>query len=62
MKSTNGKEFYKANELAKHLEVNVMTIYRYIKAGRLGAYKIGKEFNKPFARRYFFSEAKSEER
>lgn len=44
MKSTNGKEFYKANELAKHLEVNVMTIYRYIKAGRLGAYKIGKEF------------------
>jgi len=24
--------------------VNVMTIYRYIKAGKLKAYKIGKEF------------------
>lgn len=26
------------------LKVNVMTIYRYIKAGRLPAHKIGKEF------------------
>ena len=38
------KEFYKAEELAEKLEVNIMTIYRYIKAGRLKAYKIGKEF------------------
>ncbi len=38
------KEFYKAEDLAKLLEVNIMTIYRYIKAGRLGAYKIGREF------------------
>ena len=38
------KEFYKAEDLAKLLEVNIMTIYRYIKAGRLKAYKIGKEF------------------
>ena len=38
------KEFYRAEELAKKLEVNIMTIYRYIKAGRLKAYKIGKEF------------------
>ena len=38
------KEFYKAEDLAKKLDVNVMTIYRYIKAGRLKAYKIGKEF------------------
>lgn len=38
------KEFYKAEDLAKTLEVNIMTIYRYIKAGRLKAYKIGKEF------------------
>lgn len=38
------KDFYKAEELAEKLEVNVMTIYRYIKAGRLQAYKIGKEF------------------
>lgn len=41
---TKEKEFYKAEDLAKLLEVNIMTIYRYIKAGRLKAYKIGKEF------------------
>ena len=44
MNKENIKEFYKAEELAKKLEVNIMTIYRYIKAGRLKAYKIGKEF------------------
>ena len=38
------KEFYKAEELAEKLGVNVMTIYRYIKARKLKAYKIGKEF------------------
>jgi len=38
------KEFYKAEELAEKLRINIMTIYRYIKAGRLEAYKIGKEF------------------
>lgn len=38
------KEFYTAQELADKLRVNVMTIYRYIKAGKLKAYKIGKEF------------------
>lgn len=38
------KEFYKAEDLAELLDVNIMTIYRYIKAGRLKAYKIGKEF------------------
>ena len=38
------KPFYKAEDLAEQLEVNIMTIYRYIKAGRLKAYKIGKEF------------------
>ena len=38
------KEFYTAEELAKKLRVNIMTIYRYIKAGRIKAYKIGKEF------------------
>jgi excisionase family DNA binding protein len=40
----NKKEFYKAEELAETLDVNIMTIYRYIKGGRLKAYKIGKEF------------------
>lgn len=38
------KEFYKAEDLAKLLQVNIMTIYRYIKAGRLKAHKIGREF------------------
>jgi len=42
--NTKEKEFYKAEDLAKLLEVNIMTIYRYIKAGRLQAYKIGREF------------------
>ena len=40
----NQKEFYRADDLAKKLDVNVMTIYRYIKAGKLRAHKIGKEF------------------
>lgn len=40
----NEKEFYKAEDLAEKLDVNIMTIYRYIKAGRLKAYKIGKEY------------------
>jgi len=38
------KDFYTAQELADKLGVNVMTIYRYIKAGKIGAYKLGKEF------------------
>lgn len=38
------KSFYKTEDLAELLEVNIMTIYRYIKAGRLKAYKLGREF------------------
>lgn len=38
------KPYYTAKELAEMLSMNVMTIYRYIKAKRLKAYKIGKEF------------------
>ena len=38
------KQFYTAQELAKLLDFNIMTIYRYIKSGKLKAYKIGKEF------------------
>ncbi len=38
------KPFYTARELADALSVNIMTIYRYIGAKRLKAYKIGKEF------------------
>ncbi len=38
------KPFYTARELADALSMNIMTIYRYIGAKRLKAYKIGKEF------------------
>lgn len=38
------KEFMTAQEVADLLKVNIMTIYRYIKAGKITAYKIGKEF------------------
>jgi excisionase family DNA binding protein len=38
------KEFYTAQDLAIKLQVNIMTIYRYIRAKKLKAYKIGKEF------------------
>ncbi|MGI6297435.1 MAG: helix-turn-helix domain-containing protein [Minisyncoccales bacterium] len=38
------KDFYTAKDLADKLSINIMTIYRYIKAGKLRAYKIGKKF------------------
>jgi len=38
------KEFYLVEELAEKLRVCNMTIYRYIKSGKIKAYKIGKEF------------------
>lgn len=44
MEKMENKEFYKAEDLAEKLDVNIMTIYRYIKGGRLKAYKIGKEY------------------
>lgn len=37
-------EFLTVEEIAKILKVTKMTIYRYIKAGKLTAYKIGKDF------------------
>lgn len=40
----NEKTFYTAKELSEKLDCNIMTIYRYIKAKKLKAYKIGKEF------------------
>lgn len=36
-------EFYTPTEIAKKLRVNVMTIYRYIKDGKITAHKLGKE-------------------
>lgn len=46
MSSKTKKEnmFYLVEELADALRVSNMTIYRYIKAGKIKAYKIGKEF------------------
>ncbi len=38
------KQFYTAQELAELLGFNIMTIYRYIKSGKLKAYKFGKDF------------------
>ncbi|MDD5696613.1 MAG: helix-turn-helix domain-containing protein [Candidatus Pacebacteria bacterium] len=38
------KEFYLVEELAQKIRVSTMTIYRYIKAKKIKAYKIGKEF------------------
>ena len=38
------KEFYLVEELAEKLRVSNMTIYRYIEAGKIDAYKIGKEY------------------
>lgn len=38
------EEFYTAQEMADMLKVNIMTIYRYINASKIEAYKFGKEF------------------
>ena len=38
------EEFYTPEELAAALKVNIMTIYRYIKAKKLKAYKLGRGF------------------
>ena len=42
--NTDNKKYYLVAELADELRVNPMTIYRYIHAGRIKAYKIGKDF------------------
>ncbi len=44
MDDQKNQDFFRAEDLAEKLSVNIMTIYRYIKAGRLKAYKFGKEF------------------
>ena len=38
------KEFYTPAEIAEKLRVNVMTIYRYIKVGKISVHKLGKDF------------------
>lgn len=37
-------DFYLVEELAEKLRVNKMTIYRWIKAGKLTASKLGKNY------------------
>ena len=44
MATNKTKEFYLVSELAESLRVSLMTIYRYIKAGKIKAHKIGKEY------------------
>ncbi len=44
IKAKKEQEFYLVDELANTLRISHMTIYRYIKAGKIKAYKIGKEF------------------
>jgi excisionase family DNA binding protein len=41
---TTKHDFYLVDELADKLRVNRMTIYRWIKSGKLNALKIGKEY------------------
>lgn len=36
--------FLSIEQVAKRLQMSKMTIYRYIKAGKIEAYKIGKEY------------------
>jgi excisionase family DNA binding protein len=38
------KQFWSAEELAERLNVNITTIYRYIKTGKILANKVGREF------------------
>lgn len=37
-------EFLSVEQVANILKVTKMTIYRYIKAGQITAYKVGKDF------------------
>jgi putative resolvase len=38
------ERYFTVEEVAERLKVSHMTVYRWIKAGKLGAYKIGGEF------------------
>lgn len=44
MTTSTDREFYRAEELAKALQVNIMTIYRYIGSKKIKAYKLGREY------------------
>ena len=54
------REFYMAQELADRLKFNIMTIYRYINAGKLKLYKLCKEFRIERAEfEHFLTEART---
>lgn len=38
------EKFYTCEELADVLKVNIITIYRYIRANKIKAHKFGKQF------------------
>ncbi|HMP31964.1 MAG TPA: helix-turn-helix domain-containing protein [Saprospiraceae bacterium] len=37
-------KFYTPLEVSEMLRVNIMTVYRYIRAGKIVAHKIGKDY------------------
>jgi len=37
-------KFYTPLEISEMLRVNIMTVYRYIRAGKITAHKIGKDY------------------
>jgi len=37
-------KFYTPLEISEMLRVNIMTVYRYIRAGKIKAHKIGKDY------------------
>lgn len=39
----NSQQFYTIEEVAKLLKVSYLTVFRWIKAGKLVAYKLGKQ-------------------
>ena len=43
MYGMNDDELYTIDEVAKRLKVSKMTVYRYVKAGKLPAYKLEQE-------------------
>jgi len=44
MEQTSADEYYTLKEVAERLHVSRMTVYRYVKAKKLPAYKIGRDF------------------
>lgn len=38
------EQYYTINEIAEMLKVAYLTVYRWIISGKLGAYKVGKQY------------------